>query len=91
MQSLNISVLGVTRSRRGLAWHAWRLLFPRVFVFFFSQIDSALLAIALDDRDTPDLRAECRAFLTGDSGRNRWFDKHQLVRTMRMRTVNYTR
>lgn len=45
-----------------------------------SQIDSALLAIALDDHDTPDLEAECRAFLTGDNGRNRWFDKHQLVR-----------
>ena len=45
-----------------------------------TQIDSALLAIALDDHDVPDLRAECRAFLTGESGRNRWFDKHQLVR-----------
>lgn len=47
---------------------------------FVWQIDSALLAIALDDRETPDFQAECRAFLTGDSGRNRWFDKHQLVR-----------
>ncbi|CAM9330454.1 unnamed protein product [Ectocarpus sp. 12 AP-2014] len=44
-----------------------------------SEIDSAIFAVALDDHDTPDLQAESRAFLTGDGGRNRWFDKHQLV------------
>lgn len=57
----------------GCGWHLSPPVFP--------QIDSALLAIALDDHGTPDLQAECRAFLAGDSGRNRWFDRHQLVRT----------
>ncbi|CAN0236486.1 unnamed protein product, partial [Laminaria digitata] len=47
--------------------------------FVLRQIDSALLGIALDDQDTPSLQAESRSFLTGDNGRNRWFDKHQLV------------
>ncbi|CAM9942210.1 unnamed protein product, partial [Ascophyllum nodosum] len=43
------------------------------------EIDSALIAIALDDHDTPGNRDEARTFLTGVKGRNRWFDKHQLV------------
>lgn len=50
------------------------------FCFCLSQIDSALIAIALDDHDTPNFQSEARTFLTGDNGRNRWFDKHQLVR-----------
>lgn len=62
-------------------WHLCVIVLLCCVCFFvlLSQIDSALLAIALDDCDTPDLQAEARAFLTGDSGRNRWFDKHQLV------------
>jgi len=43
------------------------------------DLDSALYVVCLDDEVPADLNRECRLFLTGDGGKNRYWDKHAVV------------